>query len=243
MLETLRIAICEDDEVERRRLLHVLDESQYPMTVTQFATGEKFLCHFQPFQYDLILMDIFMGDITGVEVVTKLRDLDPQVPVAFITSSIDFALESYRLNALKYIEKPVTRQAVAEILQLAQLRQQMVERLVLRTSMGVLSYPILQLLYIEQKGRNLLLHLTGGEQSSVPKKIDEIEDQLVEKGFLRCHKSYLVNLSYVRGIDRDLSTFAIEGGGQVHIRRESFWKVKKAYETYLFGAVREGKDA
>lgn len=238
-MDTLRIAICEDEMAELDNLLRILEESQYPITTDLFHRGEDFLSQFKPFQYDLIFMDIFMDGLTGIQTIAKVREVDSQVAVAFITTSKDFALESYRLEAFKYIEKPATKKAVVEALQLAQLKQQTVERLVLRTSSNMLSYPIFQILYLEQKGRNLMVHLADGGHVSVAKKLDEVSQQLEGKNFLRCHKSFLVNLAFVRGIDRELSTFSMEQGDNVHIRRESFWTMKKAFETYLFANQQE----
>lgn len=239
-LETLRIAVCEDDAQERQQFIAILDQSQYPVAVSEFASGQGFLAKFHPYQYDLIFMDIFMDGLSGIEVITQVRKVDPEVPVAFITSSPDFARESYRLDALKYIEKPVAAKIVIEALQLAQLKQQTVERLIIRSAGGAVSYPALQILYMEQKGRNLMIFLSGGQQVTVTKKLDEVADQLSDKYFFRCHKSYLVNLAFVCGIDPTLSTFTMTQGDKVHIRRESFCRAKKAFETYLFAKGQGG---
>ncbi|WP_409968921.1 LytTR family DNA-binding domain-containing protein [Bengtsoniella intestinalis] len=233
-METLRIAICEDDPQDLQHLLDILDQSQYPMVVSTFTSGRVFWAQFHPNQYDLLLMDIFTDDITGIDVVTKVRTTDPDVPVAFTSSSQAFTRESYRLDALKYIEKPASAKAIIEMLQLTQLKQQTVEQLVLRTATGAMTYPTSQIIYLEQTGRKLTLHFSSGEQVTVTKKLDEIADQLAGKHFLRCHKSYLVNLAFVCGIDCTLSTFSTTQGDTVHIRRESFWQAKKAFETYLF---------
>lgn len=237
--DSLRIAICEDEEGERQDLLHMIQQTQYTTELTFFSSGEEFLAKFQCNQYDLILMDIFMGGETGIQVITKMRMLDSEVPVVFITTSEDFALESYRLNAIKYIEKPATAQGLTSALQLAKLKQQANSRRVLHINSSTPPYPLSRILYLEQKARALTIYLLDDETVIVNKKLDDIELQLVANGFLRCHKSFLVNLSHICGIDRELSTFEMKDGSKVYIRRRSFWEMQKAFEAYLFTTRQE----
>ncbi|MFI3312411.1 MAG: LytTR family DNA-binding domain-containing protein [Eubacteriales bacterium] len=238
-MQTLRVAICEDNEQEQQSLLTLLGKGRFPTKVTVFTNGEDFLAGFQPHQYDLILMDIFMGGLTGIQVITQVRTVDSQVPVAFITSSMDFTLESYRLDALKYMEKPITQGGVDDMLLLAHMKQQAVDSLDIRVHGATMTYPLSQILYLEQKGHALLLFLSGGEVVSTNKKLADVEPLLAGKHFLRCHKSYLVNLSHICGLDRELCTFEMVDGSKVYIRNRSFWEMQKAFESYLF-AARQG---
>ncbi len=235
-MDELRIAVCEDDLAERQSLLQILEASTYDIQVSAFLSGEEFLSKFQPYEYDLILMDIFMDVLTGIDTITKVRAMDDRVPVVFITSSMDYTLESYRLDAIKYIEKPATAKQVEDAIQMAQVKRQTAEGLRLRVNGNPQFYPLQRILYLEQKGRNLMIYLLGGEVVTVNKKLSEVAELLTGKGFLHCHKSYLVNLSHVRGIDRELYTFEMEEGNMVHIRRRGFWEMQKAFETYLFAS-------
>lgn len=101
----------------------LLSQSGVPCVPTVFASGEALLEAWRPHTFDLLLMDIYMDGMTGVETVKQLRDRGEDLPVAFITSSTDHALDSYRLSALKYIEKPVRPGDVLEILELARLKK------------------------------------------------------------------------------------------------------------------------
>ncbi|WP_409969309.1 LytTR family DNA-binding domain-containing protein [Bengtsoniella intestinalis] len=235
----LHIALCEDDATERSHLQALLDNSGYELSVSSFASGEEFLAQFQPEQYDLILMDIFMDKLTGIDVITHVRTIDDQVPVAFITTSMDFTRESYQLDAIKYIEKPVTAKSVKNLLQMAQLQRQSVDTLDVHINNTPVSIPLHRILYLEQQVRNLVIYQKDGKHIIPNKKIADVEPQLLDKHFLRCHKSYLVNLAHVCGINRELHTFELPEGNMVHIRRESFAATKKAFETYLFAKSQE----
>lgn len=237
-MESLRIAICEDLKEEQEKLLAILQKSKIPTKTDIFICGEDFLGSYQQRKYDLIFMDIYMDGMTGVEAVTAIRKMDEDVPVAFTTTSTDHTLESYRLEALKYIEKPVKEKAVFELLEMARLKKENTPRLILKIGGKECSVPFERILFAEQKAHQLLIHLTGAEELTVNEKLDTIEAQFVQPSFYRCHKSYLVNLAYVAEFDRELMMFVMKEGVNVHIRRESIGKAKKAFEGFLFDAAR-----
>lgn len=237
-MEPLRIAVCDDSAEEQQKLLALLEQSKILTEPAIFSSGEDFLKTYRRGKYDLLFMDIYMGGMTGIEAVREIRKTDDLLVVAFITTGTDHTLESYRLNAVKYIEKPVKEKAVRELLQFAQLKKENTPRLLLKVGGKEVSLPFGRIVYAEQKDHALLLHLTGGEFWQANGKLDNIEPQFAGQPFFRCHKSYLVNLSHVAELDKWLMVFVMNEGNQVHIRRESMGRAKKAYEAYLFAAAR-----
>ena len=121
-MNTLNVAICEDNRLELTYLLNIINESTIPTTCTTFNSGEDFIKDYEVGVYDLIYMDIYMKGMTGIDTIKTIREVDPNVLVAFTTTSLDFTLESYRLDAIKYIEKPVSKKAVTDLLELALLK-------------------------------------------------------------------------------------------------------------------------
>ena len=125
MSDVLKIAVCEDETDQRNRLLALLDESSIKNTYSVFENGEKLLKVFERGKYDLILMDIYMdSELSGIETVKLIRKKDKDISVAFVTTSKDHALESYRLSAIKYIEKPYSKENIEDTLSLALLKKQ-----------------------------------------------------------------------------------------------------------------------
>ncbi|MGL5257687.1 MAG: LytR/AlgR family response regulator transcription factor [Proteocatella sp.] len=233
-MESLQIAICEDSIEAQDRILYILENSNFPVNITVFDCGEKLLENYNEGKFDLIFMDIYMPGISGVETITQIRRVDDSIPVAFTTTSTDHTLESYRLNALKYIEKPIKERAVYELLELAQLRKKNAPHLTLKIRGKEVAVQFEKIVHIEQKSHNIFLLLTGGEIIKANEKLEHIEAQFEDLHFFRCHKSFLVNLSYVKNIDRELMVFIMKEGKNVHIRRESMVIARKAFETYLF---------
>ena len=123
MEEILNIAICEDTAEEEEKLINTLNSCSIKANATCFKNAEELLSCFEIGKFDLLLMDIFMGEMTGIDAISKIREIDRDIPVAFITTSKDFALESYRLSALKYIEKPYKKRILRGFCTLPKLKR------------------------------------------------------------------------------------------------------------------------
>jgi len=237
-MEELQIALCEDDKEESKRLTRLVQEGSVPAKVTVFDSGESFLRDYRPGRFDIVFMDIYMGGISGVETVKRLREQEPELPVAFVTSSKDHALDGYRLKVAKYIEKPVTQEDMDGAIALAaKWREQAAVEVILQGKK--LSLPISRLIYAEQKAHYLLLHFEDGGMEQVKGRLDELEPQLAMFPFFRSHKSYLANLSYVTGIDQKLLMFRMKNGQSVYIRRDRMKKAKDAWADWLFAQTRK----
>lgn len=237
-MEPLRIAICEDTRSEEEKLLAILNESDIPTSCTVFTSGEALLKAYEPQAFDLLLMDIYMGGITGVETVSKIREIDEEVSIAFITTSTEHTLESYRLSALKYIEKPFKQKDVEEILKLAQLKKKNAPSLLVQKNRKEQNIPFSQILYLEQQTHQVNIYLKNGDTVQIYEKLSTLLQQLEGQSFFSPHKSFSVNLSCVRFIDTELKCFVMQNGKNVPIRRESMGKAKKAFEAFLFHKTR-----
>ena len=237
-MEELQIALCEDDKEELERLRRLAQAGPVPVKVITFGSGEAFLQDYQPGRFDMVFMDIYLSGISGVETVRRLREQDPELPVAFVTFSQDHALDGYRLKVAKYMEKPVTQADMDSALTLAvQGRKQAAVEVILQGKK--LRLPVSRLVSVEQKAHYLLLHFTGGRIEQVKGRLDELEPQLATFPFFRSHKSYLANLSYVAGIDQELLVFHMKEGQDVYIRRDCMKKAKDAWADWLFAQTRK----
>ncbi len=237
-MDELRIAVCEDNSEECTTLLSLIRDSGMETETKVFTTGEELLENYRQGSYDLIFMDIYMEGISGVETIKRIRERDADVPVAFTTTSTDYALESYRLDVVKYIEKPVKAKAVQDMLQLALLKRGSAPGLTIFVESKRETVPFGQILYVEQQAHDLIFYLSDGRQLRTKGRLDEIEDSFPSVSFMRCHKSYLTNLGFVTALDTELMSFRMVNNHNVYIRRESIKKAKAVWETYMFDAVR-----
>lgn len=244
-MEQLMIAVCEDDCADQERLCGLIAASGVSASVSVFETGADFLAACQPDRFDLIFMDIYLEDLSGVEAVRRLRELDEAVPVAFTTNSPDFTREGYLLDVARYVNKPVSQKEVDKMLALA--RNGKAERnrnVIVWGRRDPIKVPASRLRYVEQREHSLMFCLSGGGIEKRKGRLDDLEPLLAQYSFFRCHKSYLVNLAFVRGIDKEQMVFQMREGGSVYIRRETYYRARSAWENWLFSAARgrEGAD-
>ena len=228
-------------EDDRQNLLAAIQACDIPTNCTVFTNGEDLVKSYIPQKYDLILSDIFMSNMSGIDTIREIRKKDKLIPVAFVTSSLDFALESYRLSALKYIEKPFQKEAVEEILNLALLQRLARPSLKIQKSGKEQLILLSSILYLEQHSHKLTIHYADGSSEEFYEKLSSLLPQLPEDTFFNGHKSYCVNLSFVRHIDSEVKCFVMENMDNVPIRRESFVQAKAALANYLFDNTRNSK--
>ena len=239
MAEILNIAICEDTPSEEATLISMLDQSSFSNTYTVFHSGEELLNIYKPEIFDLLLIDIFMDGINGIETVAAIRKVDENVPVAFVTTSTDYTLESYRLSALKYIEKPYKMKDIENILKLALLEKENAPGLIIHKNRKEIKLIFSKIVYIETASRHLNIHMQNDEIIQINEKLSSLLPQLEEQPFISPHKSFSVNLAHVQYIDLDIKSFKMDNGDNVPIKRECLHMAKIALENYLFTKTRE----
>ena len=208
-------------------------------------SGEELLSDYRPGLYDLLLLDIMMDGISGVETLSRIREEDNALTVAFITSSTDYALEGYRLKAERYLEKPLTRDEISELIDITLSRKEAQPGLTVRPRGMTENVALCDIEYISQSGHTVEIHLFDRKVIAFTGKLDDIEEDIKKAAgesrgrifssgsgfsFVRSHKSFIANLDWADDIDREFSVFRMECGDQVHIRREDFFSMKDAFQ-------------
>lgn len=196
---------------------------------------------FRPGKFDLLLMDIYMDGMTGVEAVQKIREMDEQIPIAFTTTSTEHTLESYRPSVLKYLEKPVRQKDINDLLRLVKLQKESVPRLSIRQNGRAQKLPLSELVFLEQRGHHVFLYRKDDSTIQLYGKLSDLLPQLEGQPFFCPHKSYCVNLAFVRGINEEYQCFEMADGKKAPISRANRAKAKHAYEDFLFARTRGGQ--
>lgn len=235
----LKIAICDDSLQDATRLQEILQAINIPHTVQNFSSGEEFLKSFQPNIYDILFIDIFMNTLTGIDVATRVRQLDEKIQLAFTTTSKDHALESYRLRALKYLEKPVEATEVQEMLSLTLATFSLAPKINLLIDSKYEDIFLEDIIYFEQQGHIINLISTQGIFNLSPTiRMTDLITQL-PNSFAHIHKSYLINFQHVKSFDKELRVFTMSNNDKTYIRRIDLKNIKESYQNYLFSAVRQ----
>lgn len=204
----MQIAIVEDDDLSAKELekhiQHFCSENTVDIHYTRFPSGSEFIRSYTPV-WDLILMDIEMPHINGIETARQIRKTDSEVLIMFITQMAQYAIEGYSVNALDYVLKPVNYYAFSlklkHVLQLLASRQ--TATIIISNQSGKFRIALNALRYVEVVNHTLHYHTLSEclTTTSAP-SLGKLTDSLSDKGFVRSHQGYLVNLHYVTRYDK-----------------------------------------
>lgn len=200
----MRVAIAEDEKVCSDQLHSYLErfaqDSGQSMEIERFVNGSQLVEHYRG-TWDLLLLDVDMPGMNGLEAARMVRRSDPDVLIMFITNLAQYAIKGYEVGALDYLLKPVSYYALSMKLEAALriLRRNEDRYLILPQDGGVVRLPLSRLYYVEAFSHQLHYYTTEGELvSTTSQTLSALERELV--GFFRCHKGYLVNLRYVDAV-------------------------------------------
>ena len=234
----MRIAIVDDDPAARQKLATLLAE-RLPGTVPAlFSDGESFLAAFAPGDYDLVLLDIFMGGCTGVDVARQVRAADDGVRLVFCTTGNGFASESYQVGATDYLQKPFDADRVAAMLR--RVDPQLVERQRTVTLPDGQQVRPAAVVYADFEDHRVVLHLTDGTALRQRCPFARVEALLCGSGqFFSPCKGVVVNFEQVAARQTEQDTFLLTDGTVVPISRRRQKAVVEAYAAFCFDRLRK----
>jgi Response regulator of the LytR/AlgR family len=185
--------------------------------------------------FDLIVLDILMPGMTGIEVAEQIRKTNNGCKIIFLTSSPEFAVNSYKVDAFYYLLKPLQKQELLSILDkaLISIQEEQSKSVVIKGKSGLTRIPIHMIMYVESVKHTLNFHLRGGETTSCYAKMAEFREYLLADGrFVQCHQSFIVNMSLIAQINNQY--FVMQDKTLIPISRTLYPQVKKSYIGYFF---------
>ncbi|MBQ2265131.1 MAG: response regulator transcription factor [Oscillospiraceae bacterium] len=230
----MRIAICDDEPQCRQQAVQAVHACTRSLDILTdvFENGNAFLQSFRKNPYDLVFLDIEMPEIDGISLARRLRELSRDVPIVFLTSHIEYALEGYEVNALRYLTKPIQNDKLHELLGYVMERMQEQRMLWLKTDGGEERVPVKDILCLEAQNQNILIR-TADREYTVRYNLGEYEKELSQDGFFRIHRGYLVSLRHVKSLGKHELT--LSDGTVLPVSRTKEKPLKEA----LFQFIRE----
>lgn len=200
-----KIAICDDCDVDRQYILNMVtlwgERSGHIVHIDAFSSAENFLFHYaEESDYDILLLDIEMGEMDGVTMAKKLRKENDTVQIVFITGYSDYILEGYEVAALHYLMKPVKTEKLCAVLDRAAQKLAKNEKVLNFEVAGeMIRVPIYQIRYADVFGNYVTIHASS--DVTVKMTLSELEKQLDER-FYRAGRSCIVNLSQISRVTK-----------------------------------------
>lgn len=201
------IALCEDNSLQREELKNnlskVLDEIGVEYKILTFETGEDLLKEY-PEKLDMLFLDIQMGELTGMETARKVREYDDKVEIIFITALWDYVQKGYEVRAFRYLIKPVKFKELQEQVTacVGNILHKRDTYITIKDKNNVLKIRTEDILFLETFERKVIIH-TNSQDYIVKMSMNKLEKELTNKGFFRCHTSYIVNLIKIEELKKD----------------------------------------
>lgn len=204
----MRIAICDDEEAQRLLLQKYVEawaqENRIHLETRLFTSGESFWFAWEDDrEYDLLIFDIEMGQLSGMELAADIRRKDEEIPILFVTGYDSYMAQGFEVAALHYLLKPLKEEklfAVLDKFNKNRMKKEQEEKLLLRTEQGPLSLPVSRIWYIEARAHQCILY-TEEESHVLCASISEMVGNLCgRREFVRCHRSYVVNVQHISAI-------------------------------------------
>ncbi len=231
----MRIAVCEDEAVQRELLGRYVQEwaqaAGARTEVVFFDSGGSFLFAWEDDRaYDLVMLDIEMGELNGMDLAARIRRQDQEVPIVFVTGYEEYMAYGYDVAALHYLVKPVKKNRLFTVLDRVWQGRQPKEKLLLDADQGMVSLTRGKIWYAEATGHQCILCLEK-ESHRLKCSIGALEKRLADgRQFVKCHRSYLVNLEHVAAVQK--SDLILDDGRQIPLSRYVYRQVNEAFVAF-----------
>lgn len=237
----MRIALVDDEQMELDMLLHILQKNlpsngNTENTIDTFDNGSDFLCAFQAGKYDIILLDIYMNGISGIDIARKIRMADNNVQLAFCTNSNSFASESYEVNAQYYLLKPFSEENIKNmLLRFLSVSDNSLQSVILPDGQEIL---LKNIIFTEYSNHIITLHNKKGFDTKTRITHSKMEEILCcYPYFCCCFKGIIANFYEVTVHEKDI--FHMSNGCTIPISRRKSKDVQNAYIKFCFEQMRK----
>lgn len=233
----LNILICDDESAAasdlEQRIRSQPDFSERTMQICCLTQPDDMLSA-DLAAYDLLFLDIDMGEVNGIDLARRLRRTRPDSVLIFVTNFIEYAPEGYEVDAFRYLSKQQLDLRLpvyfADALAVCRTRQRVID---IPCVGGSLSIPIQSIIYIESIDHERRIHLNGTEKNTPYTRITiaELTEQLSAHGFLPIHRSFLVNMAYLQKLQ---STGALLTGGEsLPVSARNYRQIRQKYLDWV----------
>ncbi len=234
------IYLCDDNQQMIKKYSKlvklVANRNMIPISLSTFESGEALLFHLleSPNLADIIYLDILMGSLNGVETAKRLRELGCNSEIIFLTTIEDYVFEAFDISPVQYLIKDSTstkrfEEVLLRAVSLAEDKK--TEVFICESGSARKVIPIKDISYFEIYKRLVKVHQQGEISFEYYGTMEQLEKQMLEKNFIRIHRSYIVNLQYIGKFQR--SSLILKTGEEIPIGVTYKQQVSEAFSNYI----------
>jgi DNA-binding LytR/AlgR family response regulator len=237
----INIVICDDDTRELQKTKNLCQSyadahKEIDIRIESFAMAAELLKKISEgqYQYDVLLLDIYMPELTGVELARKLRERQDNCQIVFLTTSKEHAVEAFSLHAAHYLVKPYTGAQLENALDkaIAAIEKAKKANLLLKTSIGLQKINMSDILYSETDKHIQIIHLQNGACLQVRITCGDLFDLLsCDSRFYKCGSTYIINLDKLTKITT--KNLLLQNGEELPMQRRQYKELVERYMNFL----------
>lgn len=203
-----------------------------------YSSGEGFINDLTPHFFDFVLLDCRMAGMDGLETARKMRLVDEEAALIFITSYEDYAVGGYEVSALGYLIKPFTYDVFSRVLKNAQIRLTRKKEIITFMEGNTCKKILVDnIVFCDIEGHYVQIHLTGGKLLRMRMTFASLKKLLTPyPQFLECYRGCLINMAHTAKADE--LNFLMDTGERVPFRRKEHQRLLREYSNYIFDKVR-----
>lgn len=234
----INIAVCDDDiDAMKEISTYVcmsLQKLDIQFKISYFNEGQDLIDKVNSSEklYDIIFLDIFMKASNGINIAREIREFDKDCKIIFITSSKEYAVDSYDVQAIYYILKPINEEKLSNAINIAiESLNKENKQIIIKNKKGNYRIAYKDILYAESKARVVNIYDKYGEVISFYSKLEDFFQGLQDERFLKCHKSFVVNMDYILKIEQKY--ICMNNNINIPISSGNVLEIKEKYFKYL----------
>ena len=228
----IKLAVCDDSSKEQELLVAMIskymDLHEYIAEINIFSSGEELL-EADITKYDLIILDIFMGEMNGISTAHEIMNRRNEAKIIFCSTSNEFAAESYDVNALRYLTKPVSEEKLFLTLDRFFSAYTQMQMLEYKSNHKDESMLLSDVIWIESDKHKCIIHTKNGDIITTT-TISQFADQLRYVDFVKPIRYALVPLKMIAAVPS--TTLTLRDGSEIPVSRELRAEIKNAYMDY-----------
>lgn len=235
----IKVAFCDDDMtvLDELKSLLALYSTKHELEIgyDSFHSSLELLAEIEKgMRYDILFLDVILPNENGIDIAKEIRQYDSVVKIIFLTSSCEFAVQSYTVDAYYYQLKPIWEENFFRLMSsaISECEREQQNGLILRCKSGITRIDLDRLEYCEVIGRTLLFHMEDGKVLEGTGSMDKLYGQLSQyENFMRPHRSFLINMEYIQKISYKAIT--MENMAEIPIPHGKCCEIKNVYLEYV----------
>ncbi|WP_027634901.1 LytR/AlgR family response regulator transcription factor [Clostridium butyricum] len=235
----IKIGLCDDSTIYIEQLSTILKNISHfkkiDIEITSFKCGEDLVdfCSSHSNYFDILFLDILMDGINGINAAQTIRNICSDIYIIFVTTSKEYALDSYSVNAYGYILKPFSQEYISEkFLELYdKINLDRKNIIFVKSSQDIYTLQLNKIIYFESNLRKITANINNGESITFYNKMSNLENEINASVFVRCHRSFLINLIYIKNIV-GLDIITIDNK-HIPISKKYLNNIRNAFMSYI----------